>query len=446
MSKPLFVLMALVLPVLGVSQGFEIDTLQWSGPIENRINIVFLSDGYQEDELPFFIEDAVKVGQHFFNESPFKEYQSYFNIVAIKVPSNVSGAARDPDELIDNYFGSTYNYAGIDRLLVATKSSRAQDILFDQFPLFDQAVLIVNDPKYGGSGGWLATTSIDINAPEIALHEIGHSFADLADEYWVGDQYAAEKPNMTKTTDPTLIKWRKWLEFMKTGIFPHTGDPSWVKPHQNCKMQVLNPPFCPVCKQQITRSILNRISPLIAEMPETSTLAITSDTLLFSVDLLKPNPNTLQVSWSMDNEFQHRDSASFKLIGEALAPGPYVINALIQDTTSYIRNDTWDKAITFSSFWNLEKNDVTPLYNMPLKAEIEIYPNPATEMIQVALKTAVTADWNVELVDLSGKLFYSRSLSGNHTISIPLTHIPSGLYEVKISSPHDWIAKKIVRK
>jgi hypothetical protein len=74
-------------------------------------------------------------------------------VFAIKVPSNVSGAADNPNQLIDNYFGSTYNYSGIERLLVPVHSAQIVNVLASQLPESDQVILIVNDTRYGGSGG-----------------------------------------------------------------------------------------------------------------------------------------------------------------------------------------------------------------------------------------------------------------------------------------------------
>ncbi|NND31374.1 MAG: peptidase M64, partial [Saprospiraceae bacterium] len=70
-----------------VSQPISVDTIRWAGSEDDRINLVFLGDGYQESELDKYITDVHKVVDHFFTESPFKEYKPYFNILAIKVVS-----------------------------------------------------------------------------------------------------------------------------------------------------------------------------------------------------------------------------------------------------------------------------------------------------------------------------------------------------------------------
>src|SRR5690554_5643272 len=108
------------LPVL--AQKFEMDTVLYNGNTDHFINIVILGDGYLESELSQFTLDAQNISSALFNEPPFKNYQGFFNVFTIKVPSNESGAAMDPNNLIDNYFGSTFGYAGIERLLVPTKT------------------------------------------------------------------------------------------------------------------------------------------------------------------------------------------------------------------------------------------------------------------------------------------------------------------------------------
>ena len=74
------------------AQIFDIETIKFSGDNDKRINLVILSEGYQEVELNQFISDATAFSNDMFSQSPFLEYANYFNVYAIKVPSNESGA------------------------------------------------------------------------------------------------------------------------------------------------------------------------------------------------------------------------------------------------------------------------------------------------------------------------------------------------------------------
>ena len=75
-------------------QVFDLDTLQYNGDIHHLINLVILGDGYQEHELPQYLIDASNFAETFFSNRPYSEYQQFFNVFAIKVPSNESGASH----------------------------------------------------------------------------------------------------------------------------------------------------------------------------------------------------------------------------------------------------------------------------------------------------------------------------------------------------------------
>ena len=241
-----------------IAQKFDVDTLQKNGSIDHLINIVILGDGYTQNQLDKFVNDARNITDAFFKEIPFSNYRNYFNIFIIKVPSNVSGAADRPNNMIDNYFGSTYNYAsGIERLLYPTKTAKVMDVLAQNFPKYDQVVMIVNDTRYGGGGGWLSALSTDPSSREIFLHEFGHSFAGLADEYWAGDQYAAEKINMTRETNLQRLRWKNWYGDFNIGLYSHSESPAWYRPHQNCKMRYLGRGYCSVCMEGIIEKLNN---------------------------------------------------------------------------------------------------------------------------------------------------------------------------------------------
>ncbi len=215
-----------------VGQTFPVTAIVNNGANDKYINFVMLGDGYKSNQQSTFITDATNITSDLFSQSPFLEYKNFFNVYAIEVPSNESGAdhpgtATDVIEPafaiqdVDNYFGSTFDAFGIHRLLVPMNSANVHSVLANNFPAYDQVMVIINSPHYGGSGGWLASTSTNAAANEIAIHEIGHSFAGLADEYWAGDQYANEKPNMTQESNPSLVKWKNWMNINNVGIYPY---------------------------------------------------------------------------------------------------------------------------------------------------------------------------------------------------------------------------------
>lgn len=205
------------------SQVFPVDTLMRNGHRNNRINIAYMADGYQSTELGTFITNSTTINNKMFSESPFVQYQNFFNSFTIKVPSTQSGAihprtapdcpplASQPIDSPATYFQSTFDQFSIHRLLIPQNSAGINSVLASNLPDYDMAFVVVNSPYYGGSGGSFPTASTEINSAEVAFHEIGHSFGGLADEYWAGDIFAAEKPNMTANNDPATIKWKNWI-------------------------------------------------------------------------------------------------------------------------------------------------------------------------------------------------------------------------------------------
>src|SRR5690606_23432303 len=106
-----------------------------------------------------------------------------------------------------NYFGSSYDNFGSHRLLYSSNYALISTVLANNFPEYDQALILVNAPYYGGSGGTFPFTSTDASSIEIAIHELGHSFSNLKDEYYPGDVLEAKAINMTHNNNVPNNKW-----------------------------------------------------------------------------------------------------------------------------------------------------------------------------------------------------------------------------------------------
>lgn len=426
------------------AQPFPVDTIQWTGPADQRIDMVFLSDGYQQEEFDQFRNDVDKVATHFFKQTPFREYRNYFNLLAIRVPSKQSGAKKDPADELDTYFGSSYNFAGIERLLVPGNLVAALDILVEQVPLFDQAVLIVNDSKYGGSGGWLATTSVHPSAPEIALHEIGHSFAGLADEYWAGEQFAAERPNMSKETDPDLVRWHNWLGDEGIGIYPHQENQMWVRPHQNCKMRVLNPDFCAVCRETLVKRIHDLSYPVIWFDPDNKEPVIVADTQTYRVNFLEPIPNTLKVDWFVG---EHRSPAYNSLLIEQSPNQDTVsVQMFVVDSTSYIRDLVHLHNHTFEIPWIQTSEEPTKAEGWNRHIHANVSPNPVDEVVYISIESTNSLSGTLEcdLSDIEGNILLQFNLKGERT-ALPVSHLVPGSYWIRIKDEFGHVTFRFIK-
>jgi len=214
MKHIIIILTVILNSFIGFTQVFDVETIKFSGDNDKRINLVILSEGYQANELSDFITDATNFSNEMFNESPFSEYANYFNVYAIKVPSNESGADHPEDGIfVDTYFNATYNAFNNPYLLFyeidgnSTNNTEAKilSVLADNFPNYDNALILVNSPGYGGSGGEFPMAYNGFWATRVIMHELGHSLFDLKDEYYPGDLLAGEAINMTQETDPNFV-------------------------------------------------------------------------------------------------------------------------------------------------------------------------------------------------------------------------------------------------
>ncbi|MBD0260566.1 MAG: hypothetical protein ICV83_33025, partial [Cytophagales bacterium] len=453
--------MWLVLCLFGLSPGLAaqqvvVDTLMFNGPAANRINFVVLGDGFTAGQMPAFRAQAEKATAHLFNTSPFREYRRYFNVFALRTPSREPGAAGAPERPIDNYFGSTFGYGGIDRLLVPAQNHRITEVLAAYLPDCDQALMLVNSDRYGGSGGDVATASLHPAAVEILTHELGHSFADLADEYWAGPGYAAEKPNMTRQGSPQHVKWKNWLNDLGVGIYPHSGDRAWYRPHQVCKMQTLQEPFCPVCREAIVQKIQYLTFPLDGYAPDA--VQLPADTVFFRVTPVTPEPNTLRLTWLVDDRPVAVDRAAVGVPYAALA-GAGKVRCVVYDSTSFDRRTT---LLLHAVTWEVAghpagtekvlsgRDDLVRLSQSrerPLK--LTFFPNPFTDRVQVGYSLFEATPVELELYGAGGQLirqtYLARQQPGAYEHTFELRDQAAGPYVLLVRTNAYTYRAKLVK-
>ncbi|HEX6333566.1 MAG TPA: M64 family metallopeptidase [Flavisolibacter sp.] len=444
------------------AQVFEKDTLS-GGPATNRVRLVYLGDGYMQSELSTYTTDVNTVNSKLFLASPFKEYRNYFNVYAIRVPSAQSGAKHassapdcpgtsiQPISSPLNYFGSRFDVAGIHRLVVPDSLTKVQAVLSANFPTYHQAVMIVNSTYYGGSGGWLATSTKNTSAAEIAIHELGHSFAGLADEYWAGPQYAAEKPNMTAQSNPSLVKWKNWVGSEDVNVFPYSGSPVWFRPVTGgkCKMEVLGPAFCAVCREAIAERIHQLVKPVDGFTPSTPTVASTGSPMGFRTLLLPPDPNTLKITWKLNGNVVATAIDTVTILPAQLAPGNNILMATITDTTQLTRADNHFTSHNYVVEWSITTPTgvITPeLY----AARLKVFPNPFRDILFINYEITRTSDVTIELFTVDGRLVQAlrqpRRQPGKYTDEMKISgSIADGIYLLRFSLNGNGITEEKIR-
>ena len=436
-----------------LGQIFDVENILNNGSTDTHINFVYMGDGYtisQQDQFLNDVQDAVNAQ---FNFTPYKEYKNFFNAFAIKVISNEEGAdhpgtATDVSEPVfpvgtaDTYFDSTFDYYNIHRLLVPTNTGAISDVLAANTAFYDQANIIVNTPYYGGSGGAYATASTNTQSNLIMIHEIGHSFVNLADEYWAGSAYAAEKVNMTQESDPTLVKWKNWVGDESIDVYPYgnsSPQSDWFRPHQSCMMRQLNGQFCAVCREATIDRIYTLVSPIASFLPTDNTVLFEGDDLHFSIELILPEPNTLSISWLLDNVSINTTDTAITLGSTELGDEAHSLTAVIEDTTTLSRTYTFVNGYVFYVNWNIN-NTLSSVENSIRKFLYKFYPNPVKNILTFDyFSVAIQEEYSVQITDVQGKRIYKNSFipqEGSHSVNIDLNSFESGVYILHIKSSH----------
>jgi hypothetical protein len=364
--KKIFTALLLIITCCEVfGQTYPVDTIYKTGSLNNRVNVVILGDGFTQKELPEFTAQAKKFADFFLSYSPYNHYRGYFNFFSIPTPSKESGVTNPgtapdvyPDQPVgkkNTFYSATFG-SSIHRL-VTVNYSVVFNILASNLPEYDLAVVLVNTKFYGGSGGSIAVHTLHDQADLIGVHEIGHTFTHLNDEYWAGAGYGWEAPNMTMDGNPATIKWKNWINSNGINIYKHSGDgdaASWHKPTSGtCLMEFLNQPFCAVCKEATTEMILFFVNPVEKAEPETDGTFVLEKETTFKLNLVKPEPNSLQVIWKL-NEEEIASGPDHITLSPDDVGGYAMLTATIFDSTAMSRKDSMFNQRSIKMEWSIQ--------------------------------------------------------------------------------------------
>lgn len=444
------------------AQVFDVQTLKLSGDTDKRINLVILSEGYQSGELSQYITDATNFMNAMFSQPPFLEYANYFNVYAIKVPSNQSGSDHpgtaidvvepaSPITTADTYFNTSYDSYNIHRLLYSADYATINTVLANNFPAYDQALILVNSSVYGGSGGQFPFTSTGASASEIAIHELGHSLFNLKDEYYPGDALAAEAINMTQETNTSLVKWKNWIGINSIGIYPYAASgtaASWNRPHQNCKMRYLGVPFCSVCLEGMVEKIHSLVSPIDSYTPTSNSISSPTFPLDFHLNLIKPIPNTLNSIWTLNASNFANNADDVSVLETDLIPGMNTLSVTINDATTLLKVDNHNTLHVYTVTWTIDYSglSVTDITSDTANYKISMFPNPTNTAINFKLETEIKGYLKVDIVSLDGKKIKSVLLTNYQTNLVDISNLSTGIYLTNFYSGNLLIAsKKLVK-
>jgi hypothetical protein len=248
-----------------------------NGDPSTKVDIVIIPEGYSKEEMELFKKDSEKFSGYLFNSSPFKENKDKFNIYGIEAPSEQSGTDIPADGIWKKTLLNSNFYTFDEERYLMTEDYKTVCDVAANVP-YDQIYILVNSDKYGG-GAIYNHYSVCVNKNRfeeyVFVHEFGHGFAGLADEYYTSDVayqdfYSLDveplEPNLT-----TLVNFEsKWKDIVSDTIPIPTPDEEMYKdvvgafegggytakgvyrPKQDCTMHSISVNnFCPVCYKTI---------------------------------------------------------------------------------------------------------------------------------------------------------------------------------------------------
>jgi hypothetical protein len=196
--------------------------LQEAGPSAVKVDFLILGDGYTREELPKFERDARRLMETLFTKSPYKERRQDFNVRALCPAAEHSGVSRPSTGVhLRTPLGASYDAFGSERYILTFENRTLRDVA--SFAPYECLEILVNGETYGGAGifGQFSTVAAsNLYAPYVFVHEFGHHFAGLADEYYTSDvayEGGKDRPEPWEPNATANGASPKWKALVKAG-------------------------------------------------------------------------------------------------------------------------------------------------------------------------------------------------------------------------------------
>ena len=387
-----------------------------AGPSSNRVDVLVMGDGYTSAESAKFATDVENMRVAMFGFSPYREYANFVNWTSLFTASAESGADHPPylagctatsccaetaaqtdpraNTFVDTAFDGRFCTSQIHRLVTVNNSKVLAAA--SASPNWDEIIVLVNDPVYGGAGGSISVTTTNTSARLIVVHEYGHTFHRLADEYTTAypgfpacSDVSGTRPCEANVTDQTAagsIKWASWIT-PGNAIPTPAGTPGiglfqgaryqtsgMYRPANSCAMRSLGGQFCSVCSQEYVLRMyrggwgtpsagIDLIEPGSENPSSASTVQMSAGgSRMFSASVLRPDPDTVSLQWYVDGvAVSGATGASFNFQPGTGGPATRQVELRATDTTALVRAAMAGTDLVHRRTWNVEVSTTVSL-------------------------------------------------------------------------------------
>lgn len=346
-----------------------------NGDDKHLINFAVCAEGYTVEEMDKFKTDALEMMNYLFGQTPYKHYRNFFNLYLVYTPSDVSGI---------NDHANTFFAASTNGRTISLATTFYDELQADSFPQCQKGVVLCNTQLRGGTsydGKFLAVT-LNPDNHCVIRHEMGHNLGGLADEYGFEGALYAERYNLSATEEGAMERWGDWIgepvvhndgqyfglqveidpvNHQATGAFL-----GWYRPYYYCVMNKTDErdtyPYCPVCREGLTRRIHTNTHTIKNTSPASSNVTHTTDKpLTLSIDRLHTTPESQSVTWLIDGKVLPFGGDEIEIPAAELAAETF-IEVVVDDTTALMRLNAEEKEneIIERFSWTVSTPDARP--------------------------------------------------------------------------------------
>jgi hypothetical protein len=259
----------------------SVTKIYYAGDPATNVDLAFIAEGYTADEMGKFRDDVKKMADILFAEPPYNEYQYRINIYAVEAVSAESGTDIPGERFyVTTALNSSFYTFDLDRYLTTQDIKSVND--YAGLVPHDNIIVLINSNKYGGGGVYNYYSGTTVGhplSPKVFIHEFGHGFAGLADEYYSSEvAYEEFYPLNVEPWEPNITtmvnfdaKWKKMISkdtpqptpaeekySNVMGLFEGGGYSAKgiYRPEMDCRMKSNSPKgYCAVCREAVRKMI-----------------------------------------------------------------------------------------------------------------------------------------------------------------------------------------------